>query len=621
MKKKTETRPRGRMASDLQKTQGHVELASRRQFLQVTAAGTVGAVLASSCAESDFIESSSKAVDEEFALDAIKSIVVKCARYRLSRGVTDLSDFYRNYTASWRNYIWDVGAYMCGVAAAYRLTGEKFLLDGLMAWGNNANWTPSGGTGARDNSQCPLQVFIDVYLFDRNPANLNRMCKPALDNVRSMLGNRTMTWGLVDWLYMSPTAVPRVYEVYKDTQESVVTPLLTNLGTSWKNTARNLYSTQYKLWWRDNNFKGTQVFWSGGVAWAIGGLARIMEYMPTGHADMPYYIEQFKEMCDALRQVPGLGADGMWRTSLLNYNQYPQMDSISSAFFGYCFAFGVNRGYLDRATYEPYIRKTWSQLVKNIAADGRLQWCQGVSDRPTAVRQTNSAPEGEGAFMLMAEELVKMLSRGGQDGGIGADSGRGGSGGGPGGSGGSGGADGGGRGGATGRGGAGGGSSGSGGGAAGGSTNAGGSGVGAGGGNGTGGAGTGGATSSSGMGGGSGGEGKAGRGGIGGGTSSMTGGGAGSGSGGSGGSSTGGTGNLVTSGASSGCDCDLGGTSRGGIGKWGATLVVGAVLAGQLRRLAARRRVVANEDTPARPQAAAPTTGEQDETPGKHGGS
>jgi len=190
------------------------------------------------------------------------------------------------------------------------------------------------------------------------------------------------------------------------------------------------------------------------------------------------------------------------------------VESICSAFFGYCFAFGVNRGYLDRATYEPHIRKTWSQLVKNIAADGRLQWCQEVTERPTAVRQSNSAPEGEGAFMLMAEELAKMLSggTGGGGSGSGGATGRGGAGGGSSGSSGSGGADVGGRGGATGRGGAGGGSTGSGG-ASGGSTNAGGSGVGGGGGNNTGGAGTGGATSSSSVGGG-GGEGKVGSGGI-----------------------------------------------------------------------------------------------------------
>jgi hypothetical protein len=391
-------------------------------------------------------------------------------------------------------------------------------------------------------------------LLDRKPENLTKMVKPSLDNVRSLLGGKATSWGLVDWIYMSPTAVPRVYEAYKDVADSNVAVLLDNLGASWRATAGNLLSSQYNLWWRDSSYKtaktpnGSPVFWSGGNAWGIAGLARVMEYMPASHKDMPYYLKQFQDSCKALRECPGLGKDGMWRTSLLDYNQYPQQDSISSAFFGYCFAFGINRGYLDRATYEPFVRNTWSSLVKNIATDGRLQWCQQVTEKPTSVSQNNSAPEGEGAFMLMAEELVKMLGGGGGglDGGSSVDTGPGGAGGG-----------------------------------SGGTTSSDGGKSSGGGASGTGGAGAGGTTGSSG--GGGGGAGTAGVGGsASGGTSGTTG----------PGGSSGGT-SVVTQPGDTGCSCLVGGHDRGV--RWGATLAIGAVLGGQLARLLARRQRVREE--------------------------
>ena len=213
---------------------------------------------------------------------------------------------------------------------------------------------------------------------------------------------------------MSPTAVPRVYEAYRDVPGAKVDQLLDWLGVDWKDCASFLFSDKDKLWWRDSKYKnaktanGSPVFWSGGNAWGAAGLARVIEYMPASHKDTPYDIKQFQDICEALRKAPSLGKDGMWRTSLMDYNQFPDKDSISSAFFGYCFAFGINRGYLDRAVYEPYVRATWSALVRNIAADGRLQWCQRVTEQPTSVSQNNSAPEGEGAFMLMAEELERL---------------------------------------------------------------------------------------------------------------------------------------------------------------------------------------------------------------------
>jgi rhamnogalacturonyl hydrolase YesR len=172
------------------------------------------------------------------------------------------------------------------------------------------------------------------------------------------------------------------------------------------------------LWYRDGNWfypakktaNGSPVFWSGCNAWAVAGQARVLQYMPATYKDRGYHVQQFTDLCEAIRKAPALGTDGLWRTSLFDYNQFPEKESIASAFFAFAFCWGINNGILDKATYEPLVRKTWSALVANIASDGSLEWCQTGNDQPDHIQQAFSAAEGEGAFMLLGEELTRLVT-------------------------------------------------------------------------------------------------------------------------------------------------------------------------------------------------------------------
>jgi unsaturated rhamnogalacturonyl hydrolase len=354
---------------------------------------------------------------DEFSADSIKNIAKRCAKYRLSRGVNNL-ETTSYYLPDQHN--WDIATFMTGIMALYRLTNEQWLLDSATKWSNNANWTPNGTSNATGDAQCCEQVFCEIYLVNKNASDLNKMAKPTLDNMKQMFDVNRSTgrkrWWWSEALYMSPVSVARVYESYKDVANSNVARLLDSVDVYWKDCAAYLLNNQYKLWWRDGTFKnskssnGSPVLWSCCNGWAIAGLARVLQDLPSEYKDRAYFVQQFKDVCDAIRKAPGLGSDGLWRTSLLDYNQYPDKESTASAFFGFAFTWGVNNGLLDKSIYEPYIRKTWSALVANIGSDGRLQWCAPVSSAPGGVSQSFSAAEGEGAFCLMSEELTKMLS-------------------------------------------------------------------------------------------------------------------------------------------------------------------------------------------------------------------
>jgi rhamnogalacturonyl hydrolase YesR len=103
-------------------------------------------------------------------------------------------------------------------------------------------------------------------------------------------------------------------------------------------------------------------------------------------------------------------ADGYWPPALLAPEGSPP-ESSGTALFTYGLAWGISHGILERAEYEPVVRRGWSALDRAIQPDGRLGWVQQVSDRPGEVAATNTESYGVGVFLLAATAVVDMDMR------------------------------------------------------------------------------------------------------------------------------------------------------------------------------------------------------------------
>jgi hypothetical protein len=193
------------------------------------------------------------------------------------------------------------------------------------------------------------------------------------------------------------------------------TRYLDTLSKRWWQWAAILYSPQYHIFWRDQGYmtqsaaNGKPVFWGPGEAWVLGGLSRVLKYMPVAYAKRDSLARHLREQCAAI--VPLQQGDGLWTTSLLDSVAFPDHETSCTAFFCFAMAWGINNGVLDKATFEQPMRKAWSGLVRSVsAADGRLQRCQGVSSAPGTVGVSNSSAEGEGGFLLAGEEMYKYVT-------------------------------------------------------------------------------------------------------------------------------------------------------------------------------------------------------------------
>jgi len=183
----------------------------------------------------------------------------------------------------------------------------------------------------------------------------------------------------------------------------------------WWKTTDYLYDKEERLYYRDSRYfeqresNGAKVFWSRGNGWVLAGTARVLEYLPEGHPTRPRFLALFKDMAARIASLQR--PDGYWRVSLLNPDSFPVPETSGTGFFTYALAWGVNRGVLDRATYEPVILKGWAALNRAVLPDGKLGYVQRVGAAPGDTGPEETEVYGTGAFLLAGSELHRM-SRG-----------------------------------------------------------------------------------------------------------------------------------------------------------------------------------------------------------------
>ena len=341
------------------------------------------------------------AATNEFSPDSIKSLMRKVANYRLKSGVQKIGNG------------WDGGSYFSGIMGLYQTTKEQKYLDSATAWGNSFNWMPHNGVNTTvGDDQCCEQTYCEIYALNPTTANAK-----MIQNVKSNLENQfdkvrtshTNVWTWCDLCYMAPPAIAR-YAIINNQPR-----FLDTMDLVWWGTAKMLYDSTRHFWFRDGSYtnkktaNGNPVFWSCGEAWVLGGMARVLAYMPKTYPTRAKWEKQFVDVCTVTKAQQGSTLyPGLWTTSMLDHQQYPDPETSGSAFFCFAMMWGINNHILDSAAFMPCVKKAWTDLVANVNTDGKLLRCQTPSAAPASIPVSpNNLGEGEGAFMLSGQELVK----------------------------------------------------------------------------------------------------------------------------------------------------------------------------------------------------------------------
>jgi hypothetical protein len=109
------------------------------------------------------------------------------------------------------------------------------------------------------------------------------------------------------------------------------------------------------------------------------------------------------------KRVAGLQrADGLWASSLMQPELFPEAETSGSSFFVYALAWGINHGVLDRATYQPVVVKGWNGLQKQVLPNGMIGAVQKTGDQPVPTAADDIGPYGTGAFLLAGLEVMNL---------------------------------------------------------------------------------------------------------------------------------------------------------------------------------------------------------------------
>jgi rhamnogalacturonyl hydrolase YesR len=311
---------------------------------------------------------------------------------------------------------WVNAAGDAGMMALAGISGDAKYRDAMLALGETNQWR-LGPRKFHADDQCIGQTFAELYFLCREPKMITPM-QARFDEILAQPSTVTNLdfaqpnhragelWSWCDSLFMAPPTWVRLYAATGD--EKYLDFAVTNF---WR-TTDYLYDTNEHLFFRDSTFftkkeaNGKKIFWARGNGWVMAGLVRTLQYLPMNNPDRPRFERLFRDMADKVLacQQP----DGLWRASLLDPASYPLKETSGSGFYTYAFAWGVNQNLLDRAKFEPAIRKAWTALVGCVDADGKLTHVQPIGADPKKFADDSTEPYGVGAFLLAGSEVYRM---------------------------------------------------------------------------------------------------------------------------------------------------------------------------------------------------------------------
>jgi unsaturated rhamnogalacturonyl hydrolase len=334
-------------------------------------------------------------------------------RRAILKVMTASADWQLEHPSDHALYDWTQAAFYTGMMALSEIAESPKYYDAMKAMGDLNLWRPGLRPGHADD-YAVIATYARIFQKERD----KRMLAPALALFNFLVTRKydePLGWGNAietrelawcDALFMGPPALAAVSAATGDKK------YLDLANRLWWKTTDYLYDNAEKLYYRDSRFfeqrepNGRKVFWSRGNGWVIAGLARLLQDMPAGYPDRPRYVALFKDMAERIASLQG--DDGYWRASLLDPARMPNPETSGTGFFIYSLAWGINNGVLDRAKYEPAVRRGWAAMVKAVAPGGMLGWVQRIGYEPGATSPETTEVYGVGALLLAGREVIRL---------------------------------------------------------------------------------------------------------------------------------------------------------------------------------------------------------------------
>ena len=153
--------------------------------------------------------------------------------------------------------------------------------------------------------------------------------------------------------------------------------------------------------------------WARANGWAFMAMTELMDVLPEDHPGYEKILNQYRLQAKGLASYQD--GTGFWHQLISRNDTY--LETSATAIYTYCFAKGINRGWLDKQAYGPAALLAWNALSTKVNEKGQVEGtCVGTGmafdpafyyHRPVNIY----AAHGYGPTLLAGSEMIKLLNK------------------------------------------------------------------------------------------------------------------------------------------------------------------------------------------------------------------
>lgn len=153
--------------------------------------------------------------------------------------------------------------------------------------------------------------------------------------------------------------------------------------------------------------------WARANGWAFMTLTNLLDVLPEGHPDYDFVLNLYQKHAKGLASYQS--GEGFWHQLLDRNDSY--LETSATAIYTYCFARGINKGWLNAMAYGPVAVLGWNAVSTKINEKGQVEGTcvgTGMGFDPAFYyyRQTNVfAAHGYGPVLLAGSEIIRLTDK------------------------------------------------------------------------------------------------------------------------------------------------------------------------------------------------------------------
>jgi rhamnogalacturonyl hydrolase YesR len=259
--------------------------------------------------------------------------------------------------------------------------------------------TPAKAEPYRLTSMAGAQAFFDAWTITHDAAAQKIAMEIAAFTVDSATGDIKFATGWTDDMFMASSVLSRGGVA---AHADVVYKLLTTYAKRLQRPdGLFMHAT-------DGPFA-----WGRGNGFALLGVTDALTYWPASWKGRADILDIYKKHVAAMAKFQS--DDGSWRQVVDEPTAYREL--TVTAMTTAAIARGIRLGWIDRATYEPVVKRGWNAVAARVNADGTVRdVCSGTGSGPLKEYYmnrpvVNGADDRGGAMALLASIEVEMLRR------------------------------------------------------------------------------------------------------------------------------------------------------------------------------------------------------------------